>query len=171
MKWAHVCPFHFSNPIQGGGLSMSNKLVTRTLQILGQATSEVGKEYFSNTTAFVNDAKDVRNAIVKVGTDASDTFAKIKSTNVTKAIHDWFYNEENSMDADLGMDAEFDAGFKVDSSDDSSSGEETSKVLNVDTMSDISKKQTSTLLKIGRRQNEQSVANTAEIISVVNTRT
>lgn len=150
---------------------MSNKLVTRTLQILGQATSEVGKEYFSNTTAFVNDAKDVRNAIVKVGTDASDTFAKIKSTNVTKAIHDWFYNEENSMDADLGMDTEFDAGFKVDSSDDSSSGEETSKVLNVDTMSDISKKQTSTLLKIGRRQNEQSVANTAEIISVVNTRT
>ena len=93
---------------------MSNKFLKRTLEILGQATKEVGEDYFSNATAFINDAKDVRNSITKVGTDASDTFAKIKSTNYTKKIHDWFYNEEGSYDSILGNDAEFDAGFKVE---------------------------------------------------------
>lgn len=147
-----------------------NRLVARSLEILGQATKEMGQEYTSNLTSFINDAKDVKNSIVKSTTDASDTFAKLKNTNITKKISDWFYQEENSYDASSGE--EFDAGFKIDSSDDPKlDGEKKSSELSVDSMRDITEKQTNTLLKIGRRQTEQSVANTAEIISVVNSRT
>lgn len=147
-----------------------NKLVARSLEILGQATKEMGREYTSNLTSFINDAKDVKNSIVKSTTDASDTFAKLKTTNITKKISDWFYQEENSYDSPSGE--EFDAGFKIDSSDDPKlDGESKTSALSTESMRDIAEKQSSTMLKIGRRQTEQSVANTAEIISVVNSRT
>lgn len=146
-----------------------NKLVSRSLEILGQATKEMGQEYTSNLTSFINDAKDVRNSITKTTTDAADTFAKLKTANITKKISDWFYQEENASDASSGD--EFDAGFKIDSSDDKKlDGDDTPKALTADSMTDITEKQTSTMLKIGRRQTEQTVANTAEIISVVNSR-
>ena len=32
-------------------------LVSRSLEILGQATKEMGKEYTSNLSSFINDAK------------------------------------------------------------------------------------------------------------------
>lgn len=149
-----------------------NKLVTRSLQILGQAVKEIGTDYTSNITAFVNDAKDVKNTIVKDTTDAADTLAKIKNGGITKKISDWFFEEENSFDASIMTgDDEFDPGFKIEGSDDAKlDGEETSKPLTIDSMSDITNKQTSKMLKIGRRQTEQSVANTAEIVSVINSR-
>ena len=147
-----------------------NKLVSRSLEILGKSVADVGKEYTSNVTSFINDAREVRNNIVKTTTDASDTFAKLKTADITKKISDWFYGEENSYDASMGDD--FDPGFKVDSSDEPKlDGEKASRALDADSMGSITEKQTSMMLKIGRRQSEQSVANTAEIISVVNNRT
>jgi hypothetical protein len=147
-----------------------NKLVSRSLEILGKSVADVGKEYTSNVTSFINDAREVKNNIVKTTTDASDTFAKLKTTDITKKISDWFYGEENSYDASMGDD--FDPGFKVDSSDEPKlDGEKSSRALDADSMGSITEKQTSMMLKIGRRQSEQSVANTAEIISVVNNRT
>lgn len=147
-----------------------NKLVSRSLEILGKSVADVGKEYTSNVTSFINDAREVKNNIVKTTTDASDTFAKLKTTDITKKISDWFYGEENNFDASMGDD--FDPGFKVDSSDEPKlDGEKSSRALDADSMGSITEKQTSMMLKIGRRQSEQSVANTAEIISVVNNRT
>lgn len=147
-----------------------NKLVSRSLEILGKSVADVGKEYTSNVTSFINDAREVKNNIVKTTTDASDTFAKLKTTDITKKISDWFYGEENNYDASMGDD--FDPGFKVDSSDEPKlDGEKASRALDADSMGSITEKQTSMMLKIGRRQSEQSVANTAEIISVVNNRT
>lgn len=147
-----------------------NKLVSRSLEILGQATKEIGQDYTSNLTSFINDAKDVKNSIVKSTTDASDTFAKLKATNITKKISDWFYNEENSYDASSGDD--FDAGFKIDSSEEPKlDGEKTTSGLTLESMTNITEKQTNAMIKIGRRQAEQSVANTAEIVSVLNNRT
>ena len=149
-----------------------NKLVSRSLEILGQSVANVGKEYTSNITSFINDAKEVKSNITKTSTDVSDTIAKLKTTDITKRISDWFYGEENSYDA-AGGD-EFDPGFKVDSNDDDHAkldGEESSKILDASSMGSITEKQTSMMLKIGRRQTEQSVTNTAEIVSVVNTRT
>ena len=145
-------------------------LVTQSLKILNKATMTVGKEYTSNLTAFVNDAKDVKNTIMNAGTDAADTYAKLKRTNITKAIHDWFYQEESDseMEINTGKD-EFDAGFSSDDTklDGESSGP---TVLSSDAMANISNKQTNAIIKVGRRQTEQSVANTAEIVSSLNSR-
>lgn len=137
-----------------------NKLVSRSLEIINGATSSVFRDYTSNLTSLVEDAKTVRNSLMKTSTDASDTFAKLKNTNITKKISDWFYNEESSGDSSSD---EFDAGFKIDSSDDSAKldGDEKTRELTADSMSDITEKQTNTMVKIGRRQTEQSVANTA----------
>lgn len=147
-----------------------NRLVSRSLEILGQATKEIGQDYTSNLTSFVNDAKNVKDSIVKSTTDASDTFAKLKTTNITKKISDWFYQEENSSDA---SGDEFDPGFKIDSSEDDTNldGDKKPTVLSTDSMSGIIEKQSGMMVKIGRRQTEQSIANTAEVISVLNSRT
>ncbi len=134
-------------------------LITQSLKILNKATLTVGKEYTSNLTAFVNDAKDVKNTIMNAGTDAADTYAKLKRTNITKAIHDWFYQEESDSEMELntGKD-EFDAGFS--SSDDSNLDGESSgpTVLSSDAMANISNKQTNAIIKVGRRQTEQSLS-------------
>ena len=146
-----------------------NKLVSRSLDILGSTASSIAKEYTSNVSSLIEDAKTIRNQLVKTSTDASDTFAKLKHTNITKKISDWFYAEESKADSD---NDEFDAGFTVESSNDEVAldGDKKVRALDTDTMSDITEKQTSTMVKIGRRQTEQSVANTAEIISAFNSR-
>ena len=145
-------------------------LVTQSLKILGKAVKETGKEYTSNLTSFINDAKDVKNTIMNAGTDAADTYAKLKRTNITKAIHDWFYQEEAESDSLLsnGND-EFDAGMDTDSP--KLDGEKSvGGALTADSMINISNKQTNAIIKVGRRQTEQSVANTAEIVSSLNSR-
>ena len=146
-----------------------NKLVSRSLDILGSTAGSIAKEYTSNVSSLIEDAKTIRNQLVKTSTDASDTFAKLKHTNITKKISDWFYAEESKADSD---NDEFDAGFTVESSNDETAldGDKKVRALDTDTMSDITEKQTSTMVKIGRRQTEQSVANTAEIISAFNSR-
>lgn len=148
-----------------------NNLVSRSLQILGNTAVDIGKDYTSNLTSLVTDAQNVKNSLIRTSTDASDTYAKLKNTNITKKISDWFYDRENESDAGMSGD-EFDAGFKVDSSDDHPlDGETKARVLDFASMTDISEKQTAAMYKVGRRQTEQTVANTAEIVSTINTRT
>lgn len=145
-----------------------NRLVARSLEILGKTAKSIGEDYTSNLTSLITDAKEVKNSLVKTGTDASDTFVRLKNANITKKISDWFYEEESKNES--GSD-EFDPGFKVESSDEAHlDGESKPRALDADSMTDITEKQTSTMLKIGRRQTEQSVANTAEIISTFNSR-
>ena len=149
-------------------------LVTQSLKILNGAVKEVGKDYFANLTTFYNDAKNVKNTMLNASTDVADTYAKIKKTNITKTISDWFYQTETDSDMDMNMGDDFDAGFEVSSSKDSKKldgDSDTPKALTADAMTNITNKQTNTMLKIGRRQTEQSVANTAEIISTIDTRT
>ena len=97
---------------------MARNLVTQTLNILQGGVKEAGKDYFSNMISFYNDAKNVKNTLINSGTDVSDTFARLKRTNVTKAISDWFYQEESSSEMELnGNTDEFDPGFKSSDSD------------------------------------------------------
>jgi len=146
-----------------------SKFINRSFEIISNTLKETGKEYTSNIQSLINDAKDIKSNLTKSTTDAADTFARLKTSNVTKKISDWFYGEENSFDSSMGDD--FDAGFKIDDSEGAKlDGEDRPKALDADSMSDIANKQSATALKIGRRQTEQSVANTAEIISVVNNR-
>ena len=143
-------------------------LVSQSLKILSRAVKDTGKEYTSNLTSFINDARDVKNSLVNSTTDAADTYARIKRTNITKAIHDWFYQEETDSEAGISND-EFDAGF---GGSDGGSGDEdsASKSLTAESMINISNKQTNSMIRVARKQTEQSVANTAEIISSLNSR-
>ena len=152
---------------------MARNLVTQTLNILQGGVKEAGKDYFANMTSFYNDAKNVRNTLINTSTDASDTFARLKKANITKAISDWFYQEESTSEMEInGNTDEFDAGFEISGSGDKKRDGDPDKPsgLTVDAMMNISNKQTNAILKVGRRQNEQSVANTAEIISTIDTR-
>ena len=145
-------------------------LVKRALQILGTAVVDTGKEYTSNASSFINDAKDVHSMITKQSTDIADTYTRLKNTNFTKKISDWFYQKE--AEADLDAADEFDAGIKVDSdsSDSSRDGETASHPLSTESMTDIFEKSTAAAYKIGRKQTEQSVINTSEIVSTFNSR-
>lgn len=149
---------------------MANNLVTQSLKILGKAVKDTGKEYTSNLTAFFNDAKDVKNSITNSATDVADTYAKLKRTNITKAIHDWFYQEESDSEASIGTGDEFDAGMGSSSGEAKLDGESSVTALTAESMINIANKQTNAMIKIGRRQTEQSVANTAEIVSSLNSR-
>lgn len=147
---------------------MSNKFAKRSLEIIGESLKETGKEYTSSIWSLINDAKEIRSSIVKSGQDAAETFSRIKSTDMTKKISDWFYTKEQEFDiAGASSDNDFDAGFKINDSEDEESSEQTSSSINIDSMSD---KQTGAMYKIGRRQTEQSVINTSEIISSLNSR-
>ena len=145
-----------------------SKFLNRGFEIISSATESTVKEYTSNWTALINDARTVRNMIVNTNTTVSDTLSRLKSSNTTKKISDWFYGEESSYES-AGDD--FDPGFKVlDSSDGQLDGDTKPRELTFDSMTDISDKQNLTMLKIGKHQTEQSVSNTAEIVSALNSR-
>lgn len=149
---------------------MASKLVKRTLELIGGEVKTKVKDYTSNLNSFTSDAREIKDILIKGETNAADSFQKLKKTGVTKRISDWFYGEEN--DFDNSNSDEFDPGFSSAGSDENPlDGDKKQTSLTYDTMKEISSKQTGMMLKIGRRQTEQSVANTAEVISVVNNRT
>lgn len=145
-------------------------LVKRALQVLGNATVNQGKEYTSNVTSFINDAKDVHNMIIRQTTDVADTYTRLKNTNFTKKISDWFYQKE--AESDLDAAEEFDSGMKpsADVSESDKDGDTVSRPLTTESMTDIFEKSTAAAYKIGRKQTEQSVINTSEIVSTFNSR-
>ena len=150
---------------------MASKLVKRSLELIGGEVKTRVKDYTSNLSAFTRDAQEIKDVLVKGETNAADSFQKLKKTGITKRISDWFYGEEVEADS-LSSNEDFDPGFTIGNSSDEhlKDGDKKQTSLTYDTMKDISSKQTGMMLKIGRRQTEQSVANTAEIISVVNNR-
>lgn len=150
---------------------MAGKLVKRTLDIIKSGVDEKVKDYTSNWTQFTSDAREVKDILIKGETNAADTVQKLKRTGITKKISEWFYGAETEFDAS-GSDSDFDPGFSVESSSDGKlDGDKSSSALTYDSMKDLSAKQTGMMVKIGRRQTEQSVANTAEVISTINNRT
>ena len=150
---------------------MAGKLVKRTLDIIKSGVDEKVKDYTSNWTQFTSDAREVKDILIKGETNAADTVQKLKRTGITKKISEWFYGAETEFESS-GSDSEFDPGFSVESSSDGKlDGDKSSSALTYDSMKDLSAKQTGMMVKIGRRQTEQSVANTAEVISTINNRT
>lgn len=150
---------------------MAGKLVKRTLDIIKSGVDTKVKDYTSNWTSFRNDAREVKDILIKGETNAADTVQKLKRTGITKKISEWFYGAETEFDSS-GSDSDFDPGFSVESSSDNKlDGEKSSSSLTYESMKDLSAKQTGMMVKIGRRQTEQSVANTAEVISTINNRT
>ena len=147
-----------------------NDFVRRSVQIVTGGIAQSTTDYFDNATTFVNDVKEVIDMGRQMGSNGVKKFNELKSSGIIKKTRDWFYNE-GGMFGDFDFDDDdFDAGFEIDSAD-SESGSESSKPLSKDMMSDIAKKQTGAMYKAFGRQADLHIANTAEIISTINTRT
>lgn len=150
---------------------MLNKYVKRTLDIIGISIKDkVESNYISNFIELKNEADEIKENLTKKREDVTETLSSIKNGSITKRINDWFFAVESEYDQATGDgDDEFDAGFKISDSDDMDQNEKV-RELTPDVMGNISDKQTSMMVKIGHKQAEQSVSNTAEVVSTINTR-
>ena len=147
-----------------------NDFVRRSIQIVGGGIAQSTTDYFDNAISFTNDVKEVIDMGKQMGSDGAKKFNELKSSGILKKTRDWFYNE-GGMFGDFDFDDDdFDAGFEIDSAD-SEKDKESTKPLSKDMMSDIAKKQTGAMYKAFGRQADLHIANTAEIISTINTRT
>lgn len=147
-----------------------NDFVRRSIQIVGGGIAQSTTDYFDNAVSFVNDAKEIIDMGIQMGSDGTKKFNELKSSGILKKTRDWLYNE-GGMFGDFDFDDDdFDAGFEIDSAD-SEASTDSSKPLSKDMMTDIAKKQTGAMYKAFGRQADLHIANTAEIISTINTRT
>lgn len=147
-----------------------NDFVRRSMQIVAGGIAQSTTDYFDNAISFVNDVKEVVDMGKQMGSDGAKKFNELKNSGILKKTRDWFYNE-GGMFGDFDFDDDdFDAGFEIDSAD-SESGGDKSQPLSKDMMTDIAKKQTGAMYKAFGRQADLHIANTAEIISTINTRT
>lgn len=147
-----------------------NDFVRRSMQIVAGGIAQSTTDYFDNAVSFINDTKEVIDMGLQMKSDGVKKFNELKSSGILKKTRDWFYNE-GGMFGDFDFDDDdFDAGFEIDSAD-SESGKKDSTPLSKDMMTDIAKKQTGAMYKAFGRQADLQIANTAEIISTINTRT
>lgn len=147
-----------------------NDFVRRSMQIVAGGIAQSTTDYFDNAISFANDVKEVIDMGKQMGSDGAKKFNELKSSGILKKTRDWFYNE-GGMFGDFDFDDDdFDAGFEIDSADSDSKGDQ-SQPLSKDMMTDIAKKQTGAMYKAFGRQADLQIANTAEIISTINTRT
>lgn len=143
--------------------------------ILKNTAMDIGKDYTSNFQTLITDADQVKQSVMHIGTNASDTFTRIMKNGPIKSALDWFYTKEGeTSEWDLdGADNDFDSGY--DSGDDSSSSDEKEKqgpgTLDMDGMKDVAKGHINSMYKIAHKIAETQVANTAELVSTVNSRT
>lgn len=144
---------------------MAGDIVKRTLQIIGEGTKLTFKDSFSNLSQLKTDADMIKKEVMNVGSTASETYRNIRNGKLTRSVSDWFYGKSE----ELGFEEdEFDPGFKIDNADDEDhSGP---SVLDADAMKSVTDRQTNTLVQAAQKQAEQSVINTAEIVSSFNSR-
>lgn len=146
----------------------NNDFVRRSMQIVAKGFVQSTTNYFDNATSFVNDTKEIIDMGVDTAKNAFTKYKDMRTTGVGKKFRDWFYNE-GGMFGDFDFnDDEFDAGFDIDSADDMK--EEETKPLTSDEMESVSKKQTGAIYKALGKSADLHMANTAEIISVINGR-
>lgn len=146
-----------------------NDFVRRSMQIVTGGFLQSTTDYFDNAISFVNDVKEIKDMGLSTASDSMRKFNELRQSGAGKKIRDWFYNEGGVFgDFDFDDDDDFDAGFEIDSAD---SVKDEEKPLSKSMMSDIAKKQTGAMYKAFGKQAEMGIANTAEIVSTINTRT
>lgn len=155
-------------------MALAGDIVKQSLKIIKDVATEYGRDYTTNLTGLLNDAKTIKNDVIKGGKTVGDTLSKIKLSAINKKVSDWFFEKETEYE-DYNYDSdsdEFDAGITVDgaSSNKEDSEEEGTTELDTKSMARIAKSQAADMYKIGRKQVEQSLANTAEIVTAVNSR-
>ena len=145
-----------------------NDFVRRSMQIVAGGIKESTVDYFDNAITFVNDAKEIKDRVMQGARSSKETFDSMRHVGIGKKFRDWFYNE-GGMFGDFDFsDEDFDAGFEIDSADDDS--KESSKPLTQDSMQDVAKKQTGAIYKALGKTADLHMANTAEIVSTINSR-
>src|SRR5574344_1955698 len=151
-------------------MALAGDIVRQSLKIIKDVATSYGKDYTTSVAGLLNDAKTIKNDVIKGGKSVGDTLSKIKLNNISKKVSDWFFEKETEYE-DYNYDSdsdEFDAGITVDGA--SSNKEESTTTLDTKSMARIAKSQAADMYKIGRKQVEQSLANTAEIVTTVNSR-
>ncbi len=144
--------------------------VRRSMQIATGGILQSTTDYFDNAMTFVNDVKEVMDMGKQIGNDSAKKFNELRHSGILKKTRDWFYNE-GGMFGDFDFDDdEFDAGFEIESADSERQEKKESSVISTDSMTDIAKKQTGAMYKAFGRQADLHIANTAEIVSTINSR-
>ena len=139
--------------------------VKRSAEIAFGATKGSLKDYGANVGELVTASKDIKDKLMPEVKNTKQAFSSMKRSGPISSISNWFYSKEYEMgdnDDMLNDTDEFDSGnpnLNDDSSDSSST------VLDASTAKGLARSQVSAMYKIGSKQTEASVANTAEIIS------
>lgn len=146
---------------------MANKFLKRAMEIVKFDLTETGKDYASNLIKLKNDAKAVASQMQGESTvmEVQSTFKRMKSGNIVKDISNWFYNNADEFEAESLKDKEDDFDFGGPSDD----TDEDKPKLSIPSSSESSK-QLAAMYKIGAKQAEAALANTAELVTTINTR-
>ena len=150
-------------------------LVRRTFHMLGAGTKEYVSDTFGSTLKQVREQSlSVKNEVLHdVVTSAQDGYNKIRRYTHVKNILDWFFDGSDQIESEY-VDDEWDSGepsMGEDSGDDDASRDNAPAVLSADSMKSIASKQTAALYRVSGKQSEVSIANTAEIVKTLDTRT
>ena len=142
----------------------------RSFEIIGGTAVEIGKDYTSNISSFITDANDIKNTVIRGAIDAKSQFQNMrKGSGPIKGLMDWFYTKESEFDMfDLDNDSDFDPGTSFGEPEDDDKGPAT---LDVKGAEKVAKGHISSMFKIASKIAETQVANTAEIITTINSRT
>ncbi len=150
-------------------------LVRRTFHMLGAGTKEYVTDTFGSTLKQVREQSlSVKNEVLHdVVTSAQDGYNKIRRYTHVKNILDWFFDGSDQIESEY-VDDEWDSGepsMGEDAGDDDVSRDNAPAVLSADSMKSIASKQTAALYRVSGKQSEVSIANTAEIVKTLDTRT
>ena len=149
-------------------------ILKRSLQILAGGTIQAGKEYFDNVVQLKTDAVELQSSLIGGVKTGVETFRRLRNQpgGILRKISNWFYQRGGEYDqfsldgGDNGDD--FDAGFDMGGDDvDENEG---SPSIDVKSAKNIARGQIGAMYQIGGKQVEASIANTAEIISSLNSR-
>lgn len=138
--------------------------VKRSNQLMFGAAKDSLKDYTKDIADLGAAATEVREKLSSETRSARDTMTNFKSTGLVSGISNWFYGKEFELgDSDeILYDDDFDSG----NPDLRTESEEAGPLTN-ESMRDLVRGQVSSMYKIGSKQTEAGIANTAEIVSTI----
>ena len=133
-----------------------NKTISMITASLGD---KVKNDYGNEIHKIYNDAKVVKSNMQEDLQSFETKVRTMKNKPVFKRITDWFNTNADEFQSEDEED--FDAGFKDGNKEDETV---------IDSLDNATKKQLNAMFRIGGKQVESSMANTSEIVTVINSR-
>lgn len=153
---------------------MAQSFLKRAMELIKYDTIETAKSYTSNLQDLKNDAKAVANQFQEDTASAAqksqEAYKRIKSGRIVKDLTDWFYNSAAEAESENNNDNpdDFDPGVDFNGKSSENDNDEQPTVT-LPSVADSSK-QIAAMYKIGAKQAEASIANTAELVATFNAR-